>query len=227
MPALTADLSPTSINAKVQRKERIKGRRDFEEKMMIIEAALYVAGRPLDLKTLCSIAGSRSEKKIHRIARILVEEYKRRNTALEVLELEDHRFVMQLKSNYSDRVRRLAIRPLLTAGPLRTLSYIAYKQPVTQKQVVEVRGKHAYQHIRELAELGLITRERNGKDFILRTTDYFADYFGLSRSIQIMKRQLERIFKKHGEETLPLSLEEDERREMSEIEKSASEGASK
>lgn len=229
MTALTADLSSTSMHTaqQVQRKERAKSRKDVEEKMRIIEAALYVAGRPLDLKTLCSITGSRSEKKVHRIAKMLVEEYKRRNTALEVLELEDHRFVMQLKSNYSDRVRRLAIRPLLTVGPLRTLSYIAYKQPITQKQVIEVRGKHAYQHIKELIELGLITREKDSKDSILRTTEYFADYFGLSRNVQVMKRQLERIFKKHGEETLPLSLGEDERREMSEIEKSAGESYAK
>ncbi|MEM1606707.1 MAG: SMC-Scp complex subunit ScpB [Candidatus Bathyarchaeia archaeon] len=227
MPTLTADLSPVSMHVKAQGKERTKAREDVEEKMRIIEAALYVAGRPLDLKTLCSIIGSRSERKVHRIARMLVEEYKRRNTALEVLELEDHRFVMQLKSGYSDRVKRLAIRPLLTIGPLRTLSYIAYKQPITQRQVIEVRGKHAYQHIKELIELGMVTREKNGKDFILRTTDYFADYFGLSRNIQIMKRQLERIFKRHGEETLPLSLKEDERREMSEIEKAAGESGTK
>lgn len=226
MTALTANLSSTSMQ-QVQRKERGKSRKDVEEKMRIIEAALYVAGRPLDLKTLCSITGSHSEKKVHKIAKMLVEEYKRRNTALEVLELEDHRFVMQLKSNYSDRVKRLAVRPLLTVGPLRTLSYIAYKQPITQKQVIEVRGKHAYQHIRELIELGLITREKDGKDSILRTTEYFADYFGLSRNIHVMKRQLERIFKRHGEETLPLSLGEDERREMSEIEKSAGESNAK
>ncbi|MEM1506953.1 MAG: SMC-Scp complex subunit ScpB [Candidatus Bathyarchaeia archaeon] len=226
MTALTANLSSTSMR-QVQRKERGKSRKDVEEKMRIIEAALYVAGRPLDLKTLCSIIGSHSEKKVHKIAKMLVEEYKRRNTALEVLELEDHRFVMQLKSNYSDRVKRLAVRPLLTVGPLRTLSYIAYKQPITQKQVIEVRGKHAYQHIKELIELGLITREKDGKDSILRTTEYFADYFGLSRNIHVMKRQLERIFKRHGEETLPLSLGEDERREMSEIEKSAGESNAK
>ncbi|MEM2152269.1 MAG: SMC-Scp complex subunit ScpB [Candidatus Bathyarchaeia archaeon] len=223
---MTANLSSTSMR-QVQRKERGKSRKDVEEKMRIIEAALYVAGRPLDLKTLCSIIGSHSEKKVHKIAKMLVEEYKRRNTALEVLELEDHRFVMQLKSNYSDRVKRLAVRPLLTVGPLRTLSYIAYKQPITQKQVIEVRGKHAYQHIKELIELGLITREKDGKDSILRTTEYFADYFGLSRNIHVMKRQLERIFKRHGEETLPLSLGEDERREMSEIEKSAGESNAK
>lgn len=187
----------------IQEKRKRASREDVEAKLRLIEAALYVAGRPLDLKILCSIVNSRSERKVKKLARMLIDEYKRRNTALEILELEDDRFVLQLKSECSDKVRRLAIRPLLTDGPLRTLSYIAYRQPIAQKQVIEVRGKHAYKHISELVEMGLINRERNGRDFILRTTDYFADYFGLSRNIQVMKRQLKRIFNKSGEEKLP------------------------
>jgi segregation and condensation protein B len=187
----------------IQGKRKKASREDVETKLRLIEAALYVAGRPLDLKTLCSIVNSRSERKVQRLTRMLIDEYKRRNTALEILELEDNRFVLQLKNECSDKVRRLAIRPLLTDGPLKTLSYIAYRQPVAQKQVIEVRGKHAYKHISELMEMGLINRERNGRDFILRTTDYFADYFGLSRNIQVMKRQLKRIFNRSGEEKLP------------------------
>ncbi|MEM2321113.1 MAG: SMC-Scp complex subunit ScpB [Candidatus Bathyarchaeia archaeon] len=190
----------------------------LEEKVRLIEAALYVAGRPLDLKTLCSITGSRSEERVRRLARVLVEEYKRRNGAIEVLELDDGRFVMQLRMEYADKVKRLAIRPLLTVGPLRTLSYIAYKQPITQKQVIEVRGRHAYGHIRELIKMGFISKEKCGRDSILKTTDFFADYFGLSRNIQVMRRQLRMIFEKRGEETLPASLGDEDRREMARIE---------
>jgi segregation and condensation protein B len=138
--------------------------------------------------------------------------------ALEILELDDHRFVLQLKNEFSEKVRKLAIRPLLTVGPLRTLSYIAYKQPVTQKQVIEARGKNAYRHIKELLEMGLITREKGeGKNSILRTTDFFADYFGLSRNIQVMKRQLKRIFEMRGEETLPASLKKEEQEDIAKI----------
>jgi len=220
--ALTADVASAGCGeggGRVSVKRTLD--EDLMEKLRLIEAALYVAGRPLDLKTLCGILGSRSEDKIRKLARMLVEEYKRRNGAIEVLELDDGRFVMQLKMGYADRVKKLAIRPLLTIGPLRTLSYIAFRQPVTQKQVIEVRGKHAYNHIRELLKMGFITRERCGKDFILRTTDFFADYFGLSRNIQIMKHQLKRIFEKRGEETLPASLGDEDKKEMAEIEEQA------
>lgn len=166
--------------------------------MAILEAALYVAGRPLDLKTLCSILKTRSKRKVQKLAKMLVEEYKQRNTALEILELEDGRLVMQLKAEYTPTVRRITTRPLLPAGPLKTLSYIAYKQPVLQRQVIAVRGSHAYQHIKQLMDAGLVVKERVGRNIVLKTTPYFADYFGLSHDIKTMKKQLKALFESLG-----------------------------
>jgi len=163
-------------------------------KMILMEAALYVAGRPLDLKILGSVIKVRSKREVRRIAKILIKKYKSHDTAIEILEVEGQRFVMQLKADYSMSVRRLAINPLLTLGPLKTLSYIAYRQPVSQKQVVEVRGGHAYSHIKALRDMGLIKCEKNGRTSVTRTTDYFADYFGLSHDLKAMKRQLRRVF---------------------------------
>lgn len=165
-----------------------------KQRLALIEAALYVAGRPLDLKTLASVIKTRSKKLAQQLARTLKQEYENRNTSLEILELEDERFVMQLKPAYSSRVRKLAIRPLLTVGPLKTLSYIAYRQPVSQKQVLNVRGHHVYSHLKQLEGLGLITRERVGRTKVLRTTQFFADYFGLSHDLRTMKRQLKKVF---------------------------------
>ena len=175
--------------------EKEKHRDDkIKKQIALIEAALYVAGRPLDLKTLSRIIGSRSHRKARELARVLMKEYEKRNTSLEILELEDQRFVLQLKTEYASKVRRLAVRPLLTDGPLRTLAYIAFKQPVSQKQVIAARGSHAYKHLRQLIEMGLVERERRGRNKILRATEYFADYFGLSHNPSTMKRQLIRIF---------------------------------
>jgi len=162
--------------------------------LALLEAALYVAGRPLDLKTLCSVLKTRSKRKVQKLAKMLIEEYRQRNTALEILELEDGRFVMQLKAEYTPMVRRITTRPLLPTGPLKTLSYIAYRQPVKQRQVIEVRGSHAYQHIKQLVDAGLVAKEKVGRNTILKTTPYFADYFGLSHDIKTMKKQLKSLF---------------------------------
>ncbi len=174
--------------------------------LALIEAALYVAGRPLDLKTLASVVKTRSKNLVKQLAQTLKREYDDRNTSLEILELKDARFVLQLKAEYSPHVQRLALRPLLTSGPLKTLSYVAYRQPVSQKQVLTVRGHHVYSHLKQLEELGLITRERTGRTRTLRTTQFFADHFGLSHDLRTMKRQLKRVFRftepepKKGEE---------------------------
>lgn len=176
--------------------EETKQRQD----LALLEAALYVAGRPLDLKTLCSVLRTRSPAKIKRLAAILSEDYKARDTALEVQELADERFVLQLKPKFTPYVRRLAIRPLLSSGPLKTLSYIAFRQPISQAHVIAVRGSHAYGHVKQLEELGLIVRERIRRGSVMKTTEFFADYFGLSHDTRMMKRQLKDVFKDSGEE---------------------------
>lgn len=162
--------------------------------LALLEAALYVAGRPLDLNELCSILKTRSKKKAKRFMKLLIAEYASRNTSLEILELKDERYVLQLKAEYTPLVKRLVNRPLLSIGPLKTLSYIAYRQPIPQKRVVEVRGHHVYGHIKLLKEMGLIDAERRGRSMVLRTTNYFADYFGLSHEMTVMKKELSHVF---------------------------------
>lgn len=181
-------------NIEQHKKLEVKEIKTSEEKKALIEAALYAAGYPLELKTLCSITKIYSKRKVYELARSLMEEYNRRNSAVEIVELEDKRFVMQLKPTYVPKVRRLTLKPLLTEGPLKTLAYIAYKQPVSQAKVIIVRGQQAYEHIEKLEEMGLIKREKLGKSYVLRTTNLFADYFNLSKEPRLMKKQLEAIF---------------------------------
>ena len=163
-------------------------------KLALIEAALYVTGKPLDLKTLGSVVGFRSDEKIRDLGRALKEKYGSDNSALEVLELSDGRFVMQLKPQYVADVKRLATRQLLTPGPMKTLSFIAYRQPITQSYVAKVRGNLAYSHVKQLREIGLIAEEKMGRTKVLRTTPNFADYFNLSHETPTLKKQLEHIF---------------------------------
>ena len=166
----------------------------MQRDLALLEAALYVAGRPLDLNELCSVLKTRSKNKTRKLAETLMKEYASKNTALEILGLKDERYVLQLKAEFTPYVKKLVTRPLLSTGPLKTLSYIAYRQPISQKRVVEVRGHHVYGHIRVLKEMGLIAAERSGRSSVLRTTEYFADYFGLSHDVAIMKKELKHVF---------------------------------
>lgn len=174
--------SPSTVDDKIQ------------EYLRLLEAALYVAGRPLDLNELCSVLSTRSKKKTKKFAEALKQDYSSRSTALEILELKDERYVLQLKADFTPLVRKFVNRPLLSSGPLKTLSYIAYRQPISQKRVIEVRGQHAYGHVKLLKDMGLITAERSGRSMALKTTDYFSDYFALTHDTSTMKRELKRIF---------------------------------
>jgi len=165
-----------------------------QNELALVEAALYVAGRPLDLNELCQILKTRSKNKARKLAQTLHHEYTVRNTALEILELRDERYVLQLKSDFTPHVKKLVNRPLLSVGPLKTLSYIAYRQPVSLRRVIEVRGNHAYGHVKMLKEMGLVGSERSGRSSVVKTTEYFADYFALSHDTVVMKRELKHVF---------------------------------
>jgi segregation and condensation protein B len=166
----------------------------MRNKAALVEAALYVTGRPIDLKTIGSVIGFRSEEKVRDLARLVKVKYGSNGSALEILELSDGRFVMQLKPQYVRNVKRLASRQLLTPGPMKTLSFIAYRQPVTQSYLARVRGSLTYSHVKQLRDIGLIAEEKLGRTKVLRTTPNFADYFNLSHDMQAMKKQLERLF---------------------------------
>jgi segregation and condensation protein B len=77
---------------------------------------------------------------------------------------------------------------------MKTLSFIAYRQPVTQSYLAKVRGNLTYSHVKQLREMGLVAEERLGRTKVLRTTPNFADYFNLSHDLAVMKNQLEKLF---------------------------------
>jgi segregation and condensation protein B len=182
------------LEDKLQQETSIEQKRN----LAIVEAALYVSGRPLDLKTVGSVLGTRSYRKVKSLISDLAEKYSKLDGALEIIELQDERYVMQLRNDYLPEVKRLSMRPLVSRATLQTLAYVAYRQPVAQAHVALVRGGAIYSQIRELRKLGLVSTEKLGKTQILKTTDVFSDYFNLSRNPRLMRRQLVNIFDETG-----------------------------
>lgn len=162
----------------------------------IIEAALFAAGTPIDEATLKELVGKR--KKVTRIIKALMEEYSSRDTGLEILELEG-KYVMQVKHEYADLVRSVAPKEL-SSPVLRTLSMIAYHQPILQSDLVEIRGSSAYDHFRELEGRGLIKREPVGRSKIITTSPGFSEYFGLESSDpEYIKQKIIQMAREQGQ----------------------------
>ncbi len=162
-----------------------------KEMIARVEAALYASGRPLDSDQLARVAGTTSQRKAVAVAREIAKAVNGSLKAVEVVEYPGPKFAMQLKTEYTPVARRFATRPLLSRAAMRTLSFIAYFQPITSSELVLRRSSTVYEHLKELEEVGFITPQRQGRSKSYTTTARFADYFGLSTDLPSMKRQLE------------------------------------
>ena len=156
-----------------------------------VEAALYASGRPLSLEEIAHVAGTSSDRKATAIAREVAKTVNGALQAVEVVEYAGPRFAMQLKGQYTQTARKFATRPLLSRGALRTLSFIAFFQPISSAELVLRRSSTIYEHLKELEDVGFIVGERQGRSKNYRTTPRFAEYFGLSTDVTTLKRQLE------------------------------------
>jgi segregation and condensation protein B len=145
-----------------------------------IEAALYSAGRPLSIDELLRASGTNSKRKTLKIVKDLVKKTESVFKAIEITQLDDGSFVFQLKPNYTPLIRRFAQRPIISMATLKTLSYIAYEQPINSKRLLDIRGSQVYSQLKELERIAFIEYEKIGRLKFYKTTKKFQNYFGVS-----------------------------------------------
>jgi segregation and condensation protein B len=155
-----------------------------------LEAALYSAGRPLTIEELIKASGTESRTKTLAIMTNIVKKTKSVFKAIEVASLPDGSYVFQLKPEYNAVIRKYASKPILPTATLKTLSYIAYMQPISSKRLVEVRGSGVYLHLRFLQQLDYIEHQNVGRMKIYTTTDKFQKYFGIQGDKDLLKQKL-------------------------------------
>ncbi len=155
-----------------------------------IEAALYSAGRPLKIEELIKASGTESRTKTLNLLNIIMKKAKSAFNAIEVVTLPDDSYVFQLKPEYSATIRRYASKPILPKATLKTLSYIAYMQPISSKQLIETRGTGVYSHLKELRQLDYIEHQNVGRLKIYTTTTKFQKYFGIQGDAESLKQKL-------------------------------------
>lgn len=163
---------------------------NIDEATARIEAALYSAGRPLKIEDIIRASGTESRTKTLELLENIMKKTKSAFKALEIVILPDGSYVMQLKPEYSSTVKRYASKPVLPNATLKTLSYIAYMQPISSKQLVETRGSGVYGHLKELRQLDYITHQNVGRLKIFTTTEKFQKYFGIQGDVEDLKQRL-------------------------------------
>jgi segregation and condensation protein B len=160
----------------------------------LIEAALYSAGKPLTVEELCKAAGTTSRKKAVEAVRRLAAKVNSTFRAIEVAQVGEGRYVLQLKREFNPVAKRFATQRLLSRSVLKTLTMIAYFQPVSGSKLSTKKGSQVYGHLRVLESLGFIFSTIEGKNHLYRTTPFFSEYFGLPSDPPSMKRKLDSLF---------------------------------
>ena len=155
-----------------------------------LESALYSAGRPLTLEDLIKASGTESRQKTTAALDSIIKKMKNVFKAIEVVILPDGSYVFQLKPEYSSSVRKYASKPLLSRATQKTLSYIALEQPISSKQLLEVRGSGVYAQLKELRQLNFIEHQAVGRLRIYSTTEKFQKYFGIEGDVTALKQKL-------------------------------------
>src|SRR5436305_10805876 len=145
-----------------------------------VKSALDLDRRPMSIDIFTRESGINSNSITRTIVNELIKKTKSVFAAIEITELADGTFVLQLKPRYSPLIRKFAQRPLIPTSALKTLSYITYEQPVTSKRLVQIRGSQVYAHLRSLKQMGFIELEKFGRSKTYRTTKKFRSYFGVT-----------------------------------------------
>lgn len=159
-----------------------------------IEAALYAAGRPLSVDELAKAAKTTSRRKVLGALERISERVKQNLKSIEVVKVKEGSYAMQLRPEFNSMAKKFSVQPLLTKSVLKTLTMVAYFQPISAKSMAEKRGSSVYNHLRQLEDIGLVTSTQDGKNSIYTTTPYFAEYFGLPEEPSQVKEKLRKMF---------------------------------
>lgn len=166
----------------------------IEEGISTLEAALYASDRPLALDELKKTLGTSSETYVRKLLNRLEEKYDE-NGSLELKETNEDMFTIQLREEFMPKVENVAAKTKLTRGTLKTLAVIAYKQPIKQSKLAEIRGGRVYQYVKKLLELGFIEARPHGRTKIIRTSKKFAGYFGFEDQMDKIREKLLQMVK--------------------------------
>ncbi len=161
-----------------------KQTRGISEVVSIIEALIFVADEPITVKLLTEVLDEDKET----VAAALEElrgEYERREGGLQLREIAGG-WQIATRTEYHEEIRKfLKTRPnaKLSLAALETLAVIAYKQPATIPEILEIRGVQSASAIKTLLDKRLIAakgrKETVGRPMQYGTSKDFLIQFGL------------------------------------------------
>jgi len=159
-------------------------RMDQQQLRAIVEALIFASPEPLTPKMLIKLLADEPKEDVMAAVAAVQEDYSTR-PGLHVAEVAGG-YQITTRPELHEWVRRLfheRTTQKLSVASLETLSVIAYKQPITQAEIAEIRGVNASGVLSTLLERHLvkIVGRKNvvGRPFLYGTTREFLIRFGL------------------------------------------------
>jgi segregation and condensation protein B len=146
--------------------------------LALVEAALFLSPQPMTRRGIAKVLGDVRLAYVDQLLEDLAQTYSESKRGIELM-VDEGRATLRVKRDYIDRVAHLAPQQDIPRPILRTLAVIAYNQPVTQADVIRVRGNKGYSHISDLVDRGLVRAEEHGRTLLLHVTKEFLRHFGL------------------------------------------------
>lgn len=184
-PAKAAKLSEDEVTETTDTSE-IVGTREISDAELksIAEALIFVADEPLNVKTIADVLKV-DLPAVEKAIRELVAECDARNGGLQLREIAGG-WQIATRPEHHEHVRAyLKSKPSakLSLASLETLAVIAYKQPVTVPEILEIRGVQSPSAIKTLLDKRLIVargrKETVGRPMMYGTSKEFLIQFGL------------------------------------------------
>ncbi len=145
----------------------------------LVESVIFSASNPVSINEIKEVTGLTSNK-IKKTLEELIEDYnvtRKNETSMELIKAGD-KFTMQVKKQYADQTI-MVTDPEIEDHLLKTLTLIAFHQPLKQSNLRRMIGTKAYEHVDELADKRLIHTKKHGTTEMLTTTKLFPEYFGI------------------------------------------------
>src|SRR5690349_15073759 len=154
------------------------------ERASIIEALIFVSDEPLSVKAIADVL-KEDKQVVGETVAALAEEFNGRNSGLQLREVAGG-WQFATRPEFHEHVRAfLKTRPSakLTIASLETLAVIAYRQPVTVPEILEIRGVQSPSAIKTLLDKKLIVakgrKQAVGRPMMYGTSKEFLLQFGL------------------------------------------------
>ena len=183
--AINSEAGP-DVELQTESSDEIEGHREIgaAELKAIAEAMIFVADEPLSAKIIAEVIDV-SRDAVDKAIADLVAEYDARNGGLQLREIAAG-WQIATRPEHHEQIRAyLKSRPSakLSLASLETLAVIAYKQPVTVPEILEIRGVQSPSAIKTLLDKRLIVakgrKETVGRPMMYGTSKDFLIQFGL------------------------------------------------